>query len=77
MAARTTPLVRQRLCDRHRREETYEAIADSESLSKWTVRYWCRRERDGGSLRTVYRREPAGLLGRFDPKPEFRTLRTE
>ena len=75
MAARTTPLVRQRLCDRHRREETYEAIADSESLSKWTVRYWCRRERDGGSLRTVYRREPAGLLGRFDPKVRYCVLR--
>lgn len=75
MAARTSPLVRQRLCDRHRRGETYEAIADSEGLSKWTVRYWCRRERDGGDLRTVYRREPVGLLRRFDPKVCYCLLR--
>ncbi len=75
MAIRTTPLVRQRLCDRHRKGETYETIADSEGLSKWTVRYWCRRERDGGDLQTVYRREPAGMLHRFDPKVRYGVLR--
>jgi len=75
MAIQTTPYLRQQFCDRHRSGETYEAIADSEGVSKWTVRYWCRRERDGGNLRTVYRRDPAGLLLHFDPKVRYCVLR--
>ncbi|MDD3826855.1 MAG: integrase core domain-containing protein [Anaerolineae bacterium] len=75
MATRTTPVQRQRFCDRHQNGQTYEAIAASEGVSPWTVRYWCRRERDGRSVRTVYRREPAGLLRRFDPKVRYCLLR--
>jgi hypothetical protein len=75
MAIRTTPYLRQQFCDRHQSGETYEAIADSEGVSAWTVRYWCRRDRDGGDLRTVFRREPAGLLRRFDPKVRYCVLR--
>jgi hypothetical protein len=75
MVTRTTPYLRQRFCDRHRKGETYESIADSEGVSKWTVRYWCRRDRAGGDFRTVFRREPAGLLRRFDPKVRYCVLR--
>jgi hypothetical protein len=75
MANQTTLYLRQQFCNRHRSGETYEAIAHSEGVSKWTVRYWCRRERDGGELRTVFRREPAGLLRRFDPKVRYCVLR--
>ncbi len=72
---RTNPCLRQRFCQRHRCGETYQAIAEREGVSKETVRYWCRRERDGGDLQTVYRREPAGLLGRFDAKVRYVILR--
>ena len=75
MATRTTPYLRRRFCRRHLNGETYAAIASSEGVSPWTVRYWCRRERDGGRLQTVYRREPCGLLSRFDPKVRYCTLR--
>ena len=43
--------------------------------SKWTVRYWCRHQRDGGDSQTVYRREPAGLLSGFDAKVRYCILR--
>ena len=75
MATRTTPCLRRRFCQRHQSGETYQAIACSEGVSRWTIRYWCRRERDGGNMETVYRREPTGLLGRFDPKVRYCTLR--
>lgn len=75
MATRTNPCLRQRFCQRHRSGETYQVIAEREGVSKGTVRYWCRRERDGGDLQTVYRREPAGLLGRFAPKVRYCILR--
>jgi hypothetical protein len=75
MAVRTTPSLRQQFCYRHQSGETYEAIADSEGVSKWTVRFWCRRARDGGDLRTRFHREPEGLLHRFDPKVRYCVLR--
>lgn len=75
MATRTTPYLRRRFCRRHLNGETYAAIAGSEGVSKWTIRYWYRRERDGGSMQTVYRREPSGLLSRFDPKVRYCILR--
>ena len=75
MATRTTLCLRRRFCRRHQSGETYQAIACSEGVSRWTIRYWCRRERDGGNMETVYRREPTGLLGRFDPEVRYCTLR--
>ena len=75
MTTRTTPCLRQRFCQCHRSGETYQAIAEGAGVSRWTIRYWCRRERDGGAMRTVYRREPAGRLGRFDPKIRYCILR--
>ena len=75
MATRTTPGQRQRFCQQYHRGETYEVIADSEGVSQWTVRYWCRRERVGGGFQTVYRREPAGLLASFHPKVRYCILR--
>ena len=75
MTTRTTPYLRRRFCQRHRSGETYAAIARSEGVSQWTIRYWYRCERDGGNMQTVYRREPAGLLGRFDPKMRYCILR--
>ena len=75
MAVRTTPVQRRRFYERHQNGETYQAIAHSEGVSKGTVRYWCRRQRDGGGCETRYQRKPAGRLGRFDPKVPFCVLR--
>lgn len=75
MAVRTTPAQRQRFYERHCNGETYQAIALVEGVSKGTVRYWCRRQRDGGKCVTVYQRKPAGMLGRFDPKVRYCVLR--
>lgn len=67
MASRTTPRLRRGFYRRHLRGETYQQIAEAEGVSKACVRYWCRRQRDGGGSETRYRREPSGLLGHFDP----------
>jgi len=75
MATHTIPSQRREFHKRHQDGESYQDIADCDGVSKWTVRYWCRRQRDGGDCRTVYRREPAGLLGRFDLKVRYGILR--
>lgn len=75
MAGRTTPCQRRRFYERHLRGETYQQIAASTGVSQACVRYWCRRQRDGGDCRTIYRREPAGLLSRFHPLVRYCILR--
>jgi transposase InsO family protein len=72
---RTTFRQRREFYERHLRGETYREIADSEGVSKECVRYWCRRQRDGGSCGTIYRRRPARLLGRFHPLVRYCILR--
>jgi transposase len=68
MTIRTTPSQRRGFYERHLRGETYQEIANSDGVSKWTVRYWCRRQREGGDCQTRYGSGPRGLLSRFDPK---------
>jgi len=75
MVRRTTSAQRRRFNERHQSGETYQDIGASEGVSQWTVRYWCRRQRDGGDCQTVYRRQPAGLLSCFDPKVRYCMLR--
>lgn len=75
MIRQTTPAQRRRFYQRHLQGESYPEIADHEGVSKACVRYWCRRQRDGGSYRSLYRRAPAGLLHRFDPKVRYSVLR--
>jgi transposase InsO family protein len=75
MAKWTTACQRREFYVRHRMGETYQEIADSEGVSKWTVRSWCRRQRDGGDYRTQYQRGPRGLLSRFDPRIRYCVLR--
>lgn len=71
----TTPRQRQKFYDRHRDGETYQEIAKETGASTACVRYWCRRQRDGGDCQTRYRRQPSGLLCRFDPKVRYGILR--
>jgi len=75
MAIWTTPDQRQKFYVQHLRGDTYQSIADDEGVSKECVRYWCRRQRDGGSYWSTYRREPGGLLSHFDPKVRYCVLR--
>lgn len=75
MANRTAPRQRRRFYERHLRGETYQDIAMDEKVSKECVRYWCRRQRDGGSCHTNYQRTPSGLLSRFHPLVRYAVLR--
>jgi transposase InsO family protein len=75
MPERTSPQERCRFYQRHLRGETYREIADSERVSRECVRYWCRRQRDGGGCQTTYRREAAGLLSRSHPLVRYCVLR--
>ena len=75
MTDRTAPGRRRQFYERHLRGETYQQIAASAGVSRECVRYWCRRQRDGGTTQTTYRREPAGLLGHFAPVVRYVILR--
>lgn len=75
MAGRTTTRQRQEFYEWHQSGETYQEIAERYSISCWAVRYWCRRQRDGGDCRSQYRREPSGLLRRFNPMVRIVILR--
>lgn len=75
MARRTTVNQRRELYVHHLRGETYQQIAEDMGVSCWCVRYWCRRQREGGGPWTSYRREPTGMLSRFDPKMGYCILR--
>lgn len=75
MKGQTTPRERRAFYERHRAGETYAAIAQAYGVSLECVRYWCRRQRDGGGCQTQYRREPAGLLSSFDPLVRYGILR--
>jgi transposase InsO family protein len=75
MTIRTTPEQRRAFYACSLRGETYQAIANKMNVSKWCVRYWCRRQRDGGSYQSAYRRKPRGLLSGFDPRVRYAVLR--
>lgn len=67
MTVKTTEKQRQRFWERHQAGETYQEIADDYGLSKGCIRYWCRRQRDGGSCHSRWRRRKQGLLSSFHP----------
>ena len=75
MGHRTTPDQHRDFYRRHLRGETYQEIADSAGVCKECVRYWCRRQRDGGGPQNTYRREPRGLLSQFHPRVRYCVLR--
>jgi transposase InsO family protein len=75
MAKQTTPEQRRSFYRQHQKGDTYQDIAEAWGVSKECVRYWCRRQRDGGRCATVYRRPAAGILSSFDPKVRYVILR--
>jgi transposase InsO family protein len=75
MTKQTAATQRRRFYKRHQSGETYQDVAASEDVSWYTVRYWCRHQRDGGDCKSTYVRKPTGLLSRFDPKVRYCILR--
>lgn len=75
MTSQTTPGERRLFFERHQAGETYEQIAALYGRSPECVRYWCRRQRDGGSVETRCQRTAMGLLGRFHPTVRYVILR--
>ena len=75
MTDRTVPGQRRKFYERYLRGDPYQQIANSAGVSRESVRYWCRRQRDGGTTQTTYRREPARLLGCFAPVVRYVILR--
>lgn len=75
MKRQTTPRERRAFYERHQAGETYAAIAQAYGVSLECVRYWCRRQRDGGDCPNRYQREPAGLLSSFDALVRYAILR--
>lgn len=75
MVGRTSVPQRYRFYIRHICGETYPEIAVSEKVSKECVRFWCRRQRDGGPCQNRYSRVVLGSLHRFDPKVRYCVLR--
>jgi len=60
---------------RHQAGLSYTEIAAQMGVSKECIRYWCRRQRDGGEVFSRYGRSPSGLLSHFDPKVRYVLLR--
>ncbi len=75
MKKQTMPQERQSFYKRHLLGETYQEIADNVGMSKGCIRYWCRRQRDGGDCQTRYRHQKKGLLSHFDPLVRYCVLR--
>ena len=75
MVKPTTVTQRQEFYQRHQAGESYQAIALRMGVSKECVRYWCRRQRDGGDGQSRYQRAGRGLLSRFDPKVRYAIVR--
>lgn len=75
MVTRVEPHQRQQFYRLHLCGETYEQIAERFGVSKECVRYWCRRQRDGGRPYTHYGHRPPGLLGSFVPLVRYVILR--
>ena len=75
MIKQTTDEQRREFYQRHQAGETYEQIGTALGVSKECVRYWCRRQRDGGPVERSHQRSARGLLSRFDPKVRYALLR--
>lgn len=75
MCTHTTPKERQSFYAGHQQGETYAGIAEQAGVSVECVRYWCRRQREGGSCQSRYAGRPCGLLQQFDPLVRYWILR--
>jgi transposase InsO family protein len=75
MRKHTTPDQRRRFHELHQQGLSYPQIAEQYGVSRECVRYWCRRQRDGGRCETSYNRKPRAILGRFEWRVRYYILR--
>lgn len=75
MLRHTTPEQRKEFNRRHQQGETYVEIGTEAGVSMECVRYWCRRQRDGGSCQSCYPGRNKGLLREFDALVRYWILR--
>lgn len=75
MKNQTTPDVRRTFYALHQQGLSYSEIAEQHDVSEGCVRYWCRRQRDGGTCETVYHKPETGILSRFDWRIRLHVLR--
>lgn len=75
MSKRTTIEMREGFQRWHEQGETYQAIAEKTGFSMECVRYWCRRQRDGGDCRTRYQRLTGRNMSHYSPMIRYCILR--
>jgi hypothetical protein len=75
MKKHTTPVQRRTFYELHQQGLSYPQIAEQYEVSTECVRYWCRRQRDGGGCRTTYHRAATGLLSQYDELVRYCILR--
>lgn len=75
MVKQTTVGQRCEFYQRHQAGESYVEIAMQMGFSKECVRYWCRRQRDGGDCESRYHRKRPGILSHFDAKVGYAIMR--
>lgn len=75
MNVRTTAQQRRTFYGLHEAGQTYRTIAERFAVSAGCVRYWCRRQRAGGTAQTGTVGRPAGHLRGFDPLVRYVILR--
>jgi len=75
MKKHTTPSQRRTFYALHKQGLSYREIAEQYGLSRGCIRYWCRRQRDGGSCKSSYQRKSSGILSRFDGLVRYKVLR--
>lgn len=75
MKKHTTPSQRRAFYELHEQGLSYREIAERYDVSIECVRYWCRRQRDGGNCESRYQRKPSGILSRFDGLVRYKILR--
>ena len=73
MPVKTSVAQRKEMYRFHQGGKSYPEIAAFYGLSRGCVRYWCRRQRDGQGVKTVYPSQ--GMLQGFDAKVRYCILR--
>lgn len=75
MTIKTTTHQRHQMYKAHLSGQSYAEIAETQGLSPSTIRRWCRRQRDGGSVRTEWHQPTRGALSQSEPIVRYVILR--
>jgi transposase InsO family protein len=75
MRPQTSPKLRRHFFERHQAGMTYPQLAQLHGVSTECVRYWCRRQRDGGSCYSTYAKRRPARLRSFHPRVRYVIIR--